>query len=61
MEPQVQQQLQQLVNVSQKNFQKGIDALQKGLFPASALFFNLSARENDKLSELIKELPWNMN
>ena len=56
MDPQIQQQLQQLVHSSQEFFQKGIEHTQRGNFQKSSFFFNLSARENDKLSNLLKEL-----
>lgn len=47
--------LQEFVNEAQTTFQKGIEALHLKKFNKSALFFNLSARANDKISDLVKE------
>lgn len=59
MEPKIQQELQQLVQSTQENFQKGIDAVQRGLFRKGSLFFGLAARDNDLIAELLKGIVKN--
>jgi hypothetical protein len=56
MEPKIQQELQQLVQSTQNNFQKGIDAIQRGSFRKGSLFFGLAARDNDSIADLLNSI-----
>lgn len=50
-----QQEISKKVHASQENFQKGITFAQQGKFRMASFMFNLSARDTDELSEILKK------